>query len=144
MATKNKTAETDADVYAFIDAFVDNAQKKKDSYQLIGMMREWSGQEPKMWGPSIIGFGSHAYRYASGHEGTMPVFGFSPRKAALTLYVYAPTKKSDRLLEKLGAYKMSKCCIYVKRLSDIDLGTLEQLCNECKEYLATQPLVAGC
>ncbi|MEQ8561046.1 MAG: DUF1801 domain-containing protein, partial [Cytophagales bacterium] len=77
---KNKTSETAMDVFDFIESFVDSDQKKADSYKLIELMREWSGFEPKMWGPTIIGFGSYHYKYASGHEGDAPLIGFSDRK----------------------------------------------------------------
>ena len=98
-------------------------------------MSEWSGFEPKMWGPTIIGFGSYHYKYASGHEGDAPMLGFSPRKAAFSLYVYSQTEESDRLLEQLGKFKMGKACIYVKKLADIDIPTLEKLCAETIAYL---------
>ncbi len=81
---KNKTIETEVSVYDFIDDFVDNEQKKEDSHQLIKLMSEWSGFEAKMWGPSIIGFGSYHYKYKSGLEGDAPLIGFSPRKAQLS------------------------------------------------------------
>ena len=116
---KNKTTETEADVYAFIEAFVNQEQKKKDARQLIDSVSEWSGFEPKMWGPTIIGFGSYHYRYASGHEGDAPLLGFSPRKAQFSLYVYSKTDKSDALLKELGKFKMGKACIYIKKLDDI-------------------------
>lgn len=127
---KNKTNETDADVLAFLEDFVESEQKKKESLQLIGLMRQWSGFEPKMWGPSIIGFGRYHYKYASGHEGDMPLIGFSPRKAAFSLYVYTPTAESDALLKNLGKFKMGKSCIYVNKLSDIHIDVLEKLCRE--------------
>ena len=98
-------------------------------------MREWSGFEPKMWGPTIIGFGNYHYKYASGHEGDAPVIGFSPRKAEFSLYVYSPTEESEKLLSDLGKFKMGKACIYVKRLSDIDLSTLQKLCKESMMYV---------
>lgn len=79
-------------------------------------MQKWSGFEPKMWRPSIIGFGAHHYKYQSGHEGDMPIIAFSPRKESFSLYVYAPTTESDRLLKELGKYKMGKSCIYIKSL----------------------------
>ncbi len=81
MATKNKTTETEVDVRDFVNSYVDNEIKKADSFQLIELMTKWSGFEPKMWGPTIIGFGSYHYKYASGHEGDAPLIGFSPRKA---------------------------------------------------------------
>ena len=129
MATKNKTTYTQVDVGEFIETYVDNEQKKVDSYKLIELMTEWSGYEPKMWGPTIIGFGNYHYKYASGHEGDAPMIGFSPRKPEFTLYVCSPTGDSKRLLESLGKFKMSKSCIYIKKLSDISIPTLERLCK---------------
>jgi hypothetical protein len=135
MATKTKTTYTEVDVNEFIQTFVDNEQKQADSFRLVELMREWSGFEPKMWGPSIIGFGNYHYRYASGHEGDAPIIGFSPRKAAFSLYVYSPTEDSQHLLDKLGKYKMAKACIYIKKLSDIDISTLEKLCKASIAYI---------
>ncbi|MBX3252766.1 MAG: DUF1801 domain-containing protein [Chitinophagaceae bacterium] len=135
MATKNKTAETQVSVSDFIHSFVDKEQKKQDSFRLIELMREWSGFEPRMWGPTIIGFGSYHYKYASGHEGDAPLIGFSPRKAEFSLYVSAPDNKDKELLEKLGKYKMGKACIYFKRLDDLDLGILEKLSKATIKYI---------
>lgn len=132
---KNKTTFTEIKVVDFINSFVDNDQKKADSYQLIELMSEWSGFEPKMWGPSIIGFGSYHYKYASGHEGDAPVIAFSPRKPALTLYVYSPSEDTNHLIDKLGKFKMSKACIYVKKLSDIHVSILEKLCKATIRYI---------
>lgn len=129
MAT-NKTTYTDASVTDFINSFVDSEQKKADSFHLIALMTEWSGFEPKMWGPTIIGFGNYHYKYASGHEGDAPIIGFSPRKAALSLYVFSATDESKRLLQDLGKFKMGKACIYVKKLSDINLTTLAELSKD--------------
>ena len=129
MATKNKTAETNVNVTDFINSVVDNEQKKQDSFQLIELMRKWSGFEPKMWGPTIIGFGSFHYKYASGHEGDSPLLGFSPRKAEFSLYVTAPDHDYGKLLDELGKFKMAKACIYFKKLTDLNLDTLEKLCK---------------
>ena len=107
---KNKTTETEVNVFDFIESYVDNEQKKEDSLELIKHMTKWSGFEPKMWGPTIIGFGSYHYKYASGHEGDAPMLGFSPRKTQFSLYVYSNTKKSQELLKDLGKYKMGKAC----------------------------------
>lgn len=126
---KNKTTETSQRVADFVHAFVDSDQKKEDSFRLIELMREWSGFEPRMWGPSIIGFGSYHYKYASGHEGDAPLIGFSPRKAAFSLYVLPPAGERKDLLDKLGKFKMAKACIYVKKLAEIDLAVLEELCK---------------
>jgi hypothetical protein len=105
---------------AFIDAFADTEQKKLDSHELIDIMYQATGYEPKMWGPSIIGFGTYHYKYDSGHEGDAPLVGFSPRKAAISLYVYSGLEEHAHLLENLGKFKMGKACIYVKKLSDIN------------------------
>lgn len=129
MAGKNKTAETKVNVIDFINAFADNAQKKEDSLRLIKLMKQWSGCEPKMWGPSMIGFGKYHYQYESGHQGDIFVIGFSPRKAAFSLYVMDPESDNKKLLDKLGKFKMSKACIYFKRLQDLNLDILEMLCK---------------
>jgi len=124
---KTKTTYTGVNVIDFINSYANNDQKKADSFRLVDLMRKWSGFEPKMWGPTIIGFGNYHYKYASGHEGDAPIIGFSPRKAAFSLYVYSPTEESKKLLGELGNFKMSKACIYVKKLSDINISTLEKL-----------------
>ncbi|GEO11079.1 DUF1801 domain-containing protein [Segetibacter aerophilus] len=132
---KNKTTETEVSVVDFINSYVDNEQKKADSFRLIELMQEWSGFEPRMWGPTIIGFGSYHYKYTSGHEGDAPLLGFSPRKPEFSLYVYTPAKDNKHLLDNLGKFKMGKACIYMKKLSDIDIPTLEKLCKASIEYL---------
>lgn len=132
---KNKTNETDESIDNFLDSYVDNEQKKNDSYKLIELMKKWTGFNPKMWGPSIIGFGSYHYKYASGHEGDAPLLGFSPRKAAFSLYVYSPIKEHEHFLKKLGKFKMGKACIYVKKISDINIATLEKMSKATIEYL---------
>ena len=132
---KNKTTVTEISVLDFLHSFVDNDQKIADSLCLIDLMQEWSGFEAKMWGPSIIGFGRYHYKYASGHEGDAPLIGFSPRKAAFSLYVFVPSGESKNLLEALGKFKMGKSCIYVKKLADIHIPTLEKLCKTTIEHL---------
>lgn len=133
---KTKTTYTGQDVIDFVNSYVDKEQKKADSFRLIRLMQEWSEAEPKMWGPSIIGFGDYHYKYASGHEGNAPVLGFSPRKAALTLYVYSETEKSKKLIADLGKFKISKACIYVIKLSDINTDVLKELCIESIKYIS--------
>ena len=133
---KTKTTYTGQDVRDFINSNVDNEQKKVDSIRLIELMQEWSDSEPKMWGPTIIGFGNYHYKYARGHEGDAQVLGFSPRKAALTFYVYSDTERSKSVLADLGKFKMSKACIYVKKLSDINLSVLKELCIESIKYIS--------
>ncbi|WP_337966673.1 DUF1801 domain-containing protein [uncultured Flavobacterium sp.] len=127
---KNKTTETENNVDDFISAFVEDETKRKDSYELIKIMQEVTGFEPKMWGPSIIGFGSYHYKYDSGHEGDAPLAAFSPRKAAISLYVYSPSdekEEKEELLSKLGKHKASKGCLYVKKLADIDVEILKKM-----------------
>jgi hypothetical protein len=88
-----------------------------------------------MWGPTIIGFGSYHYKYASGHEGDAPMLGFSPRKAEFSLYVYSPREDNTHLLDNFGKYKMGKACIYIKKLADIDISVLEVMCRDSIAYL---------
>ena len=129
MGKENKTKVTEIQVSDFINSFVDDKQKREDSLQLIELMKKWSDFEPKMWGPTIIGFGSYHYKYASGHEGDCLLIGFSPRKKAFSLYVYAPRQNNTELLNQLGKFKMGKACIYINKLLDIDLDVLEVLCK---------------
>lgn len=127
---KTKTAETPKDVNEFILEFTDSEQKRKDSHELIRLMEEVSGFQAKMWGPSIIGFGSVHYKYASGHEGDMPLVGFSPRKAAISLYVSTGESGQEDLINALGKFTMGKACIYVKKLADIDQEALVVLMKD--------------
>lgn len=132
---ENKTKPTTEDVYAFIEQFADTDQKRADSHALIQLMKETSGFEPYMWGASIIGFGSYHYKYASGHEGDAPMLGFSPRKAAISLYVFTGLDEHLPQLEKLGKFKMGKACIYVKKLSDIDTAVLKNVMKSTLDFL---------
>lgn len=132
---KNKTSETEQEISDFLDAFVDTPQKRLDSEELIRRMKAVSGCEPKMWGPSIIGFGSYHYIYASGHEGDAPLIGFSPRKTAISLYVYIGLEEHQHLIAKLGKIKMGKACIYVKKLTDIDMNALDELMQTTMEFI---------
>lgn len=138
MMPKNKTTETRADVQAFIKSFANSEQKIKDSESLITLMQKISGYEPKMWGPSIIGFGNYHYKYASGHEGDAPLIGFSPRKAAISLYVFTGLDEHKYLLEGLGKYKIGKACIYINKVSDIDLKKLSNLAKATIAYLKSK------
>jgi hypothetical protein len=122
---KNKTAATTKSVDDFIAA-IDDEAKRDDAYELIKTYKAITGFDAKLWGPSIIGFGAHHYKYESGHEGDMPLACFSPRKTAIVLYISSFEKKDD-LLKKLGKCKGSKGCVYVKKLSDIDRDVLTKL-----------------
>ena len=111
-----KTRQNDTDVSEFIKSFADTEQKRKDSFELLKLMRDFTGFESKMWGPSIIGFGRYHYKSErSRQEGDWPLLGFSPRKAAISLYVYTGAKEHEHLLDGLGKFKMGKACIYIKR-----------------------------
>jgi hypothetical protein len=122
----NKTQPTDASVAAFVAGIPDQRQRA-DSERLIALMSEVTGEPATMWGPSIIGFGSYHYRYASGREGDAPLVGFSPRKTALTLYASADEEVRADLLARLGPHKVGKGCVYLKRLSDVDEQALADL-----------------
>ncbi len=131
-----KTKQTDADVRAFINAFADTDQKRKDSFELLKLMQGFTGYEPKMWGASIIGFGSYHYKSdRSRQEGDWPLVGFSPRKAAISLYVYSGCAGQEALLKDLGKFKMGKGCIYVKKLSDINQEALKKIMKSTIDFL---------
>lgn len=131
-----KTKATDADVHDFINTFADTEQKKQDSFELLKLMQDFTGHPPKMWGPSIIGFGQYHYQSErSSQKGDWPLVGFSPRKAAISLYVYTGSAGQDDLLQELGKFKMGKACIYVKKLSDIDQEVLKKLMKSTIEFL---------
>lgn len=127
----NKTRPTDVDVAAYLAA-VTPAAKRADAEALCRLFAAWTGEEPKMWGPSMIGFGSYHYRYATGTEGDSFRVGFSPRAAAFSLYLMGTyleqsTAPVAALFARLGKYTQGKACLYVKRLADIDLAVLEEL-----------------
>ena len=132
---KNKTTETESSVVDFVNAFVEDESKRNDAFELIKIIQEVTLFEPKMWGPSIIGFGSYHYKYASGHEGDAPLVGFSPRKSAISLYIYIVPENREELLSKLGKHKSSKGCIYIKKLADIDIEVLKNIISLSLEHL---------
>jgi hypothetical protein len=120
-----KTKATDASVDAFLDA-VPNPRRRADGKALRALMERVTGEPAVMWGPSIVGFGSYHYRYASGHEGDMCRTGFSPRSANLVLYV-GGFPEYENLLARLGRHKRSTSCLYLNRLADVDFGVLEEI-----------------
>lgn len=138
MATKNKTTETKSSVSAFINK-VPDATKRKDSNDIIKLMSDVTGLEPKMWGPSIIGFGSYHYKYESGREGDMPMVAFSPRSTAIVFYLSANFENREELLKKLGPHKTGKGCLYVKKLSDIDTATLKKMIQNSFKRMRLSP-----
>jgi len=132
---RNKTDFTGEDVYAFIAA-LENGEKRKDSYELIALMELVSGEKARMWGATIIGFGSYSYRYESGHEGNAPLIGFSPRKQAFSLYVFTGLEEHRFLLDQLGKFTMGKACIYIKKMEDIQTDTLKRLMEHTIDFLS--------
>lgn len=131
---KNKTTETQNSVIDFINT-VEDLTKRNDSFELVKLMQEQTGYEPKMWGPGIIGFGSYHYKYASGHEGDAPLVGFSPRKDAISLYLYPSFEHKEELLSKFGKHKAGKGCIYIKKIADIDIEILKKMISYSVENL---------
>lgn len=123
---KIKTIPTTVDVVKFL-ADIDDSQQRQDSEKLIEVMAKVSNEPPVLWGSAIIGFDSYHYVYDSGREGDTPRIAFSPRKGKLTLYVLDEVSKYSAILEKLGKHKTSKACLYVTRLSDVDMNVLEEL-----------------
>ncbi len=121
-----KTRVNDASVKDFLND-VEDDQKRQDCFDLVDLMTDITGEEPKMWGPSIVGFGSYRYRYDSGREGDWMQVGFSPRKQALTLYIMSGFSRYQKLMAKLGKHKTGKSCLYIKRLSDVDADVLREL-----------------
>ena len=123
---ENKTKATAADVEVHL-ASVENEAIRADCQALAGLMVKWTKEKPKMWGPSIVGFGSYHYKYESGREGDSCATGFAVRKNEIAIYLVAEGTDQPRLLGQLGKHKMRKSCLYVKRLSEIDIGVLEKL-----------------
>jgi hypothetical protein len=123
---ENKTKPTAVSVTAFVAALSESA-KRSDTKTLMALMRRASGEKPRLWGPSIIGFGTFHYRYESGREGDTVLVGFSPRKPAMVLYGVTGFKGAEALLAKLGKYTTGKGCLYIKKLADVDHDVLEQL-----------------
>lgn len=123
---EQKTKETDNSVIEFIEQ-IENMKKREDAYRLLDIFTDTTGHEAKMWGPSIIGFGSYHYKYATGHEGDAPLAGFSPRKAKISLYFAPGDTQRERLLSQLGKHTAAKACVYVNKVADIDVDVLKAL-----------------
>jgi Domain of unknown function (DU1801) len=134
-----KTKANDASVAAFLDA-VPDARRREESQLILELMREATGEEPVMWGPSIIGFGKRRYKYESGREGEWMLAAFSPRKQNLTVYISYGFDQYPDLMAKLGKYTTGKSCLYIKKLSDIDLPTLRELIRQDIEKARNQPV----
>ena len=131
---ENKTKPTAESVLAFINA-VENDTRRADALRMLDIMKEITGDEPVMWGPSIIGFGSYHYKYESGREGDMCLTGFSPRKSSLTIYIMPGFDGYKELMSKLGKHKTGKSCLYINKLSDVDEDVLKTLIAEEVKYM---------
>lgn len=140
MAYKLKTKATSVSVDKFISVLKDSSLQK-DCRTIIKLMKKATNAAPKMWGPSIIGFGKYHYVYNSGHEGDMCITGFSPRKSYLTLYVMGDCPGVKELLKKLGKHKTGKACLYIKSLADVDIKILEEIINRSVDYIKKKYLV---
>lgn len=132
--TENKTKETDASVEAYLNE-VQDEEKRRDCETVLQLMKEVTGTEPKMWGGGMVGFGSYHYKYPSGREGDWFLTGFAPRKRDLTIYVTAGFDRYEALMSELGKFKIGKSCLFVKRLSDVDLTVLRKLISESVNHM---------
>lgn len=131
---EQKTKETDASVIEFIEN-VENPIKREDAYKLLDIFTKTTGFEAKMWGPSIIGFGSYHYVYKTGHEGDAPFVGFSPRKAKISLYFATGDTEREVLLEQFGKHTSGKACVYINKVADIDIDVLGKLITQSVDFL---------
>ena len=131
-----KTKLTDASVEAFLNTFEDES-KRKDAQTILQMMQDVTGEAPRMWGNSIVGFGSYRYKYASGKEGDWMLTGFSPRKQNLTLYIMSGFEINADIMSRLGKHTTGKGCLYIKKLKDVDQTVLRELITQSVEHMRT-------
>ena len=129
-----KTKPNDQRVEGFLNQVPDE-KKRQDSFTILELMKQVTGDEPTMWGDSIVGFGTYKYKYASGREGEWPITGFSPRKQYLTLYIMSGFDEYDDLLNKLGKLSTGKSCLYIKKLEDVDQDVLRDLVSKSVEHM---------
>ena len=129
-----KTKKNDGDVKAFIER-VENETRRNDARKVLALMEEITGEKASMWGPSIIGFGSYHYKYASGREGDWMLTGFSPRKQSTTLYLMSGFTQLEPLLGKLGKHKTGKGCLYINKLEDVNENVLKELIEKSIQIL---------
>jgi len=132
--TELKTKETEASVEAFL-ASVENDRRREDARAVTALMQNVTGLKPKMWGPSIIGFGQYHYKYDSGHEGDMCMIGLSPRKQNLVLYIMPGFKGQETMLKRLGKHKTGKSCLYLNKLADVDEDVLDAMIREAFDFM---------
>ena len=126
---ENKTKATDASVADYLSA-IDDEGRRKDCQAIADLMSRITKAPPRMWGTGIVGFDSYHYKYASGREGNAAATGFSSRKGDISVYLAASGSNQEQLLARLGRHKMGKCCLYIRKLADVDIGVLEQLVAE--------------
>lgn len=131
---EQKIKQTEQSVVEFIES-VDSPKKREDAFKLLQIFEETSGFKAKIWGPSIIGFGSYHYKYASGHEGDAPLVGFSPRKAKISLYFAPGEHERDEILQRFGKHTKGKACVYINKIEDIDVEVLKELINKSIQFL---------
>ncbi|MFZ1731103.1 MAG: DUF1801 domain-containing protein [Bacteroidota bacterium] len=129
-----KTKANEGDVEKFLSG-VENEKRREDSFALLTLMKKITKEEPKMWGPTIVGFGQYRYKYASGREGDWMLTGFSPRKTALTVYIMAGFERYEELMAKLGKYKTGSSCLYINKLEDVDLKVLTELIRQSVAHM---------
>lgn len=131
---KNKTTETSSSVDDFLNAVADET-KRSNCFQLVKLMKKYSGFDARMWGPAIVGFGSYHYKYDSGREGDAPLVAFSPRAKEISLYCSMDPAEKEKLLKNFGKYKMGKGCIYIKTVQDINTEVLGKLITASIKHL---------
>lgn len=127
-----KTKQNEQSVEDFLDGVADE-KRRQDCFTVLELMKRITGEEPKMWGASIVGFGSYKYKYDSGREGEWFVAGFSPRKTSLTLYIMSGFSRYEELLAKLGRHKTGKSCLYINKLDDVDINVLAEMIESSVE-----------
>ncbi len=131
---ENKTKPTEASVVEFLNT-VEHETRRADAFRVLELMKEVTGEEPVMWGPSIVGFGSYHYKYDTGREGDMCMTGFSPRKTSLTIYIMPGFDRYEELMARLGKHKTGKSCLYINKLADVDEEVLKELITEEYQYM---------
>ncbi|MCH7879612.1 MAG: DUF1801 domain-containing protein [candidate division Zixibacteria bacterium] len=131
---ENKTKKNNLSVSAFLETVKDK-DRRKDCDTMLKLMKEMTGEKPKMWGTSMVGFGEYHYKYDSGHEGDYFKTGFSPRKQSITLYIMPGFEKYPELMDKLGKHKVGKSCLYINSLDDIHIPTLKKLVKQSYQYM---------
>jgi len=134
---EQKTLPTSKKVDDFLNEITDQ-KRKEDCFAISRLMSEVVHAEPTMWGPSIVGFGSYHYKYESGREGDAPLVGFSPRKQNLTLYLMSISDQKDHVIQKLGKFKMSKGCLYINKLEDVNVELLKELIKKSVDYVSNK------